>query len=248
MSAYQKLTKEKEITIYARVGDFKGFREANEVENIQELIHRVEGKGRYRVRKILGSNGTRYVAGIKSEGYGGSIKTAIDEETSISASYFEANRIIADRLIVRDRFTFNGEAAKLEINNKLVVLPPIKYQADVFIRHDLVECEWVKIDIEVDDLFKAIEALKGDVPDVPSITISVTHLPFKPQYAFVDDGNLDSSKDKVKRMIWEEYAQSTYGGPLTPIEPSIAQPVPQNHDQPRTTDLSRDSEGDGRVR
>lgn len=212
------LNNENEITVMAKVGDFNGFAKAEESVNIHELTRFIEGRGKYRTRRYTGGDGVTYGAGIKGIGEGNTVKTTVDEECPCSAAYFEASRILADQLTIRDRFIFNGSTASLTVDGKDVMIPPIDYQVDLFHRFDGREAEWVKIDIEINSLKEAVKALTGVEDPETEIAIKVSHLPFLPTEAFiVADDNTPEQKEILKKL-WEENAQDPNGGPRKPAE------------------------------
>lgn len=216
---------EDEVTIYAKVGDFKGFREANRVINIHELSTFIEGKGKYRVRKNTDESGTSFVATIKGQTEGNVVKTNVDHPAVVNAGYFEAARILADGLTIRDRFIFNGSVATIKKGDKEVQIPPIDFEVDVYTRHDGRESEWVKIDVEVGKILEAIKSLgmgDGDNP-LMDLTITVSDLPFKPQAAFISSSDNTPEELEVIRKLWDEFTQDPYGGEKKPIESSIRQ-------------------------
>lgn len=215
-----KLTEEREITLYAKVGDYNGFKDAERNENIQELSTRIEGKGKFRARKYVSENGTSYKAGVKGNSTGDTVKKAIDEETSVSAAYFEANRLLADQMTIRDRFTFNGSTAKVTIKGETIAVPPVEYQVDVFLRFDGRESEWIKIDIELDKFYDAIKGIEGFTEDV-DITLSVAHLPFKPQEVFIACKENSDEQRAIIAELWKEFSQTPDGGPITEVKTTV---------------------------
>lgn len=238
--------KEEEITVFARVGDFNGFKNADGVANIQELSTLIPGRGKYRARKITDGNGTIFTANVKSEGSGDVVRTSLDEEAPVTAAYFEAARTLADRLIVRDRFVFNGSTASLVVGGKEVLLPAIDFQVDVFHRFDGRESEWVKIDIEVERLLAALRSMGKDV-NAMDLTIKVSHLPFKPQQAFIVSSENSPEELSLIKKIWDEYSQSPNGGPVQEIDSSIREkqnipPVTQSSEQQPESEGNNDGE------
>lgn len=220
-------THEEEITIFAKVGDFNGFAKADSSSNIQELSTLIPGRGKSRHRKISDGDGTHYIANIKGFGQGDVVKTALDEDIASTAAFYEAGRMLADRLVIRDRFVFTGSTACLTIGGKEVMVPPIDFQVDVFHRFDGRESEWVKIDIEVNRLMDALRSMGKDKSDL-ELEIRVSHLPFLPQDAFiVSDKNTPEEKALVKK-IWEEYSQNPNGGPVKAVAPTVRPPEQNN--------------------
>lgn len=215
------LNYEDEITVLAKVGDFNGFQKADAVINIHELTRFIEGHGKYRTRRYTSGEGTTFASGIKGIGTGDTVKSAVDEECPCSPAYFEASRLLAEHLTIRDRFVFHGSTAVVVIGDKEVTIPPIEYQVDLFHRFDGREAEWVKIDIEINRLQAAIESM-GEDPAAMDITIKVSHLPFLPVGGFiVGDHNTDEQK-AILKQLWEDNAQNPNGGPLKPPEASVA--------------------------
>lgn len=238
---------EDEVTVYAKVGDFDGFKEADAVVNIQELSTYIDGKGKYRVRRNTDGNGTTFIASIKGKASGDTVKRNIDHPAVVNAGFFEAARIVADQLTVRDRYVFNGSAATVKVDGKEIMVPPFDFEVDVYMRHDGRESEWVKIDIEVNALTEALKSLGIAETDGVDLTIKVSHLPFKPQAAFISSDNNTPEEKEVIRRLWDEYAQSPYGGPKEQVESStMPQQNQSNQEQPpvnKPSDNQRTTEG-----
>lgn len=204
---------EEEITVMAKVGDFNGFQKADNVVNIQELSTYIEGRGKFRQRKISGRDGTNFVSNVKPKGVGNVIKTTKDEDIPSTAAYYETCRLMADQLTIRDRYTFNGSAATIEHEGKTVTLPPINFDVDVFHRFDGRESEWIKIDIEVNRLVDALESL-GLPKEGLNLTISISHLPFLPVDAFIVQDDNTPEQLAIIKKLWEDNAQDPNGGPM----------------------------------
>ena len=221
------LKRELEIVAFARIGNFEGLNKAESVlEQIQiELF--VPNKGRMRVRKTTGFNGEVFestIKGIKKsiEEAGGSVMDCPEENIPATASYFEAFKLIGQKLFKKKRYLFPGTKSVFTKDGVDYNLPPILYEVDVYESHDGKILEWCKIDIEVGDLLKHVK----NIPELRgaeiSMDIKIQDLPFIPQDAFiVGDKNTDAQRRLVKKLWEEDYPHNPSGGALKPTQSSI---------------------------
>lgn len=225
--------KEMELVIIAKIGDFEGLKEAEQVIEQSQLETFQEGKGRFRVRKSVDEEGTRYEVCVKSIQKTPSLIKTVDEcEELISEAFFEAYRKMADTLRVKKRFVFKGEKSLFtKSDGSEVPLPAVTYEVDVFERHDGQQSEWCKIDIELNQIKEALASLDIEVgeSDYPELFVKITHLPFKPQNAFMV-GIATPEQMKKLSTLWDtEWTQNPLGGPIKPVEASVDQTPSEDH-------------------
>lgn len=227
--------KESEIVVFARVGDFNGLKESTSVVAIDQLDHWVPGKGRMRTRKTVDSEGTRFEVCVKTAGkQEGAALVREEEESLVTGGFFEVFRNIAEVLTVKNRYVFDGTHSVIEMETGEVKLPPVKFEVDVYKKHDGSISPWVKIDIEIDEFMKAVQTIPELRGKDLNFTIKVTHLPFKPQEAFIVAAASEEQKQLMAKLWQTEFNQSPFGGPYKPVEASVSpeQPTPLNPQQP----------------
>lgn len=237
------MAKETEIVVIFKIGNFEGLKEASAVEEQEQLELFIPGKGRTRVRKTVDEDGTVFEACVKTaKKQDGSAVSCLEVEEKVSSSYMEGFRHLADSLQIKTRYEFDGTQAIIESNDKSVTLPPLKYEVDVFKRPDGSISDWAKIDIELDDLLETLKSVKEfDGKDI-NFTIKVTHLPFKPQNAFIV-GDCTEEQQKAMNELWEkEWTQDPFGGPRKPISSSVSALKPPSQQPEVTTTPEADNE------
>lgn len=223
-----KLKREMEIVAFAKIGNFEGLKQAECVIEQTQIERFIPNKGRVRVRKTTGVDGSVFEATVKglkrpSEGSGGTVMDCPEENIPATPSYFEAFKLIAEKMFVKKRYIFPGKKSTFTKDGVDYHLPPVKYEVDVYSRHDGKIVDWCKIDVEIGDLLqyvKNIPELKG--VDI-SLDIKIKDLPFIPQEAFIVGDNNSEAQRRLVRKLWEvEYPHNPLGGALTPTQPSIA--------------------------
>lgn len=222
-------TNESEIVVICKIGDFSGLKQAESAEDQEQLELFVPTKGTVRVRKTTNSEGTTYTAGLKTLSKSGIVKSCKEKEDPVSAGYFEAFRDLASSLKLKRRHFFPGKETTIVYDGKEYNIPPIVYEVDVYLRADGRESEWCKIDIELGDVYKAIESL--GLPETPTFTLKITDLPFKPMNAFFA-GSATEEQKKAMVDLWEtEWTQTPFGEALKKPEASVSA-IPQTSNQP----------------
>lgn len=216
------MSRETEIVVFARVGDFNGMKEATSVVAIDQLERFIPGKGRMRTRKTVSNEGTVFEVGVKTIGTQEGVALKRDEEESpVTGGFFECFRNVAETLTVKNRYIFDGTHSVIELESGDTKLPPVKFEVDVYKKHDGSVSPWVKIDIEIDEFNKAVQT----IPELKNkdlvFNIKVTHLPFKPQEAFIVGAATDEQKQLMAKLWQTEFNQSPFGGPYKPVEASV---------------------------
>lgn len=215
--------KETEIVIICKIGDFSGLKEAAATETQEQLEVFLPGKGRFRVRKTIDAEGTRFETGVKTISKQTGVAKAVEEaEELVTAGYMEVFRKVAETLQVKTRYTFEGDKSIVTCGNEELVLPPVSYEVDVFTRHDGQLSEWCKIDIEIDEFMKAMNTVESANGLPIELVIKVTHLPFKPQNAFIVGACTDEEKQLMSKLWETEFTQNPLGGPKIPVEATVS--------------------------
>lgn len=228
------MAKEQEMVIICKIGDAEGFKQAARIEEQDQLELYLPGKGRMRIRKTVDENGVVYTACIKTlSDPAQQVKSVEETEEKVSPAFFEAFRNLAEALQTKKRYVFEGEKSIINAESQEIQLPPIKYEVDVFTKPDGSISEWCKIDIEVTSFYEALKSmenppLEGDIDFV----VKVTHLPFKPQMAFML-GACTDEQYQASRELWEkEWTQTPFGE--TRVEPQASvSALPNDSQQPQ---------------
>lgn len=218
------MSKETELVIFCKVGNFNGLKEAIRAEEQEQLELPIPGKGTVRVRKTTDKDGTRFEACVKTQKKQEGIADVCEEtEVLVTSQYMETFRALADNLKLKTRYVFDGTKSILNCDGEDISLPPVKYEVDVFKRFDGKISDWCKIDIELDDFMKALNSLKELKGKDINLIVKVTHLPFKPQNAFISGACTDEEKNIMKKLWDTEFTQNPFGGPRTPVVSNISE-------------------------
>lgn len=242
------VTKEEtEITLYAKLDDPESLQEADSIEDHVQLEVLVATGAKTRVRKITpvkgneADTGDHYEFTIKQKlpddaGVGSSLETTQDVDRNFYVNFSG----IAHRAIVKRRYTFTGTAPK--INEQVnVALPAIKYEVDQFINpHTKKPSQWIKIDIEIDELLKALREQNIDIAGMKQ-RFNLSSLPFTTEDMF-SPTNMSDEQKKLLGNLWEkEFAQTLAPEVLSkPQADEVATPL--NDPQAAEKDLQIDQQ------
>lgn len=188
---------ETEIVIYAKVGNEQGLDQAFKVIHQEQAQVRAPN-GRIRVRMerdaklqndwvytLTTKHKGQAVAGIASNK---ELNKLIDDET------YSMFKSVADVFQRKTRYVFKVENVKIESANMSgqVTVEELNFEVDRFYVENedgsIAYSEWVKIDIELDNLIKALKE-SGFNPDALKMELKVvlSQLPFQPTNAFMED-------------------------------------------------------------
>lgn len=199
---------ETELVFYARVGNPAGLEQASEII-YQEQAQIKAPNGRIRVRmekpkdaaewsyNLLTKTGFSTASGVQS-----SIEA---KPVAISAETYERFKQVSDRYMRKIRYVFKVERASIEapgFEGQLDVAD-LCYEVDRFINSDGALSEWVKIDLEIDSLLKALEKAGLSLDVQKHIVAKLSALPWKPVSAFFDDGSKGNSMRALVDEIYE---------------------------------------------
>jgi hypothetical protein len=232
------VTKEEtEITLYAKLDDPESLKEAENIEDHVQLEVIVATGAKTRVRKIVpvkgqdAETGERFEYTIKQKlpddaGVPSSLETTQDVDRNFYVNFAG----IAHRAIVKRRYSFQGAAPKMneELN---LALPAVKYEVDQFINPNTKKpSEWIKIDIEIDEVLKALREQNIDTTGLKQ-RFNLSNLPFIAADMF-SPMNMDEQQKKLLGDLWEkEFAQVL--APEVLVKPKEDQGIQQPLNNPQ---------------
>lgn len=227
---------ETELTVYARIDDPQSLNEADAIEDHIQLESTLTTGGRMRVRKITSvkggpeATGDRFEITIKEKlpkdaGVGSSLETTQDSDRN----FYEAFSQIASRGIVKRRYTFLGRAPKVTGLDQQIVLPAVKFEVDQFViptdkPEEKQYSQWVKIDIEIDDILKVLKEQGIDTAQVKQ-KFSLAAMPFTAEDMFSPESMNEEQKAQLDKLWDTEFAMK--------IKPEIF--IKEDSDQPKAT-------------
>ena len=227
---------ETELTVYARIDDPQSLNEADAIEDHIQLESTLTTGGRMRVRKITSvkggpeATGDRFEITIKEKlpkdaGVGSSLETTQDSDRN----FYEAFSQIASRGIVKRRYTFLGRAPKVTGLDQQIVLPAVKFEVDQFViptnkPEEKQYSQWVKIDIEIDDILKVLKEQGIDTAQVKQ-KFSLAAMPFTAEDMFSPESMNEEQKAQLDKLWDTEFAMK--------IKPEVF--IKEDSDQPKAT-------------
>ena len=156
-------TKEIELAYLCRVTEPKGYEQANATEIHEQWEFRLppgengERRGRVRVRKTTQNGETQYAETIKppiSEGNHGDH----EETIAITETYFETwKHVFGVTGQAKIRYSYLSQTLKVTVNGQPLTLPPVTFEVDVFLNAAGQRSQFVKVDIEVQDVIAYLE-------------------------------------------------------------------------------------------
>jgi len=201
---------EKEIIIYAKIGDPSGFRMADATEEHFQVENLLANGSKLRARKTTKSGVDQYKLTLKQKVKGPTSAIAENNEFSmdITPEFFAAFREASSKFIRKTRFIFNSKSVKVKLtgHNRTteVELPSVIYEVDVFHVDHKNKCLWCKIEVEVQNLDAFIRQNYPDLIDVTT-SIKVSHLPFKPEDGFVMSDDATEEQVALVDELWNDY-------------------------------------------
>lgn len=227
---------ETELTVYARIDDPQSLNEADAIEDHIQLESTLTTGGRMRVRKITSvkggpeATGDRFEITIKEKlpkdaGVSSSLETTQDSDRN----FYEAFSQIASRGIVKRRYTFLGRAPKVTGLDQQIVLPAVKFEIDQFViptdkPEEKQYSQWVKIDIEIDDILKVLKEQGIDTAQVKQ-KFSLAAMPFTAEDMFSPESMNEEQKAQLDKLWDTEFAMK--------IKPEVF--IKEDSDQPKAT-------------
>ena len=211
-TTHQSKESETEAVIYCKSGDTEGFGECDHFEHHEQLEGRFENGVKCRVRKVQPSSHSKdpkYYFTYKIKDTSQSIDSNFEYTTEVDQAFFEGFRKVADRLLVKTRYVFKSTSVTMSLvqgsEEKKTTIPNVLYEVDVYTKEDGHVSEWVKIDVEVDDIVEHLSEQHPDLKDF-KLKIKVSHLPFKPMEVTLPDKQ-DPENQALLDAIWSGFVQ-----------------------------------------
>lgn len=201
---------EDEITLYAKIGDHEGLRQAYEAE--MHIQAEVKGPaGRIRVRKTTPWHpGTKGPAGpdvfeltTKFELASGAVQSNKERTKVIDRETCEQFISVCDVYQSKTRYCFRIEKLVLgALTSEVEVeVSDLKYEVDVYDLGNGERSEWCKIDIELGGLGRKLKEHGLNLDDL-NIVVRISKLPFLPFSIVLDDRNGDKDKAELIQMLY----------------------------------------------
>lgn len=196
---------ERESTIYARVSNPKGLWQAAEViHQEQAQIKTPFGNIRVRMERPDGAKDWEYTLTTKHFNPSDKgVKDADEDTEGVSSKIYQMFKSVCKEYMRKTRFVFMVERLVIDKPGMQAVieLKDIKYEVDVFYKEDGQMSDYVKIDIELQNLKPQLEAAGIAIKDI-DLTARISRLPFAPVAAFIDDGSGGKMREFIS-MIYE---------------------------------------------
>lgn len=198
-------TNERESTIYARMTHPAGLWQAAEVlHQEQAQIKAPNGNIRVRQERPDGQKDWHYTMTTKHfTAAEAGVKNADEDTEDVSAKQYQMFKSVCKEYMRKTRFVFlierlviskPGMQAEIELKD-------MKYEVDVFYRENGEFSEYVKIDIELQNLKPQLDAAGISLQDI-DLTARISKLPFAPVAAFIDDGAGGPKREFIS-MLYE---------------------------------------------
>lgn len=203
---------EREIVIYAKIGDASGLEQAQRAERHIELHASFTNGTRSRIRKTVKGDSSSIVYTVKvptdnDEGFHSVNEYSLDADND----FFEGFKNVSDKLIDKLRYVFPSESVKLIVGEgeerQIIEVPNVEYEVDIFKMQNGEVCEWCKIDVEVDVILDFLTVHYPDIGDT-KLNIKITHLPFKPKEAILDVNASDNDRAFIDGLWSDVYTHS----------------------------------------
>lgn len=245
------VTKEEtEVALYAKIEDPESLQEADLIEDHIQVESTLISGARMRVRKITPIKGGPEGG---ADRYEITLKVPVENSAGIPSSeettqetdrgFFEAFSNVAHRAIVKRRHVFVGRAPNIT-GAEGVVIPPVKYEVDLFINpHTRKKTDWIKVDIELDEVIKALKEAGIDTTGVKQ-RFNLSNLPFTSENMFSNQSATPEQKQLLGKL-WETefsiklapdvFVKTANEAPETPVPQA---PAATEEQSVETTDTS----------
>lgn len=215
------MASEKELVIYAKVGDYEGLKKAQQIIHQEQAQQKFPG-GRMRVRmeRPDGVKDYTYTFTTKS-GYSQAdgLQNCEEENTPVDSKVYEMFKSTCKDFQRKTRFVFKVENIKVNTPGMEAELdvPELVYEVDVFYTTEGKFSQWCKIDVELDGLFAALKAAGIDTDKELDLKLQLSSLPFKPKDAYMET----AADPKSKELTWTIY-EKEFNRPLQVAAPAVA--------------------------
>ena len=195
---------ETEFTIYCKIGDPTKLNRANSVEKHEQAEMRLQ-EGRCRVRKTEVGGQVKYEMTMKTptEMNNNDVRSNKEETVPVTEPFFNTFKANCETSQIKTRYKFSNRQIIIKQNDeeKVISVPEMCYEVDVFTRMDGEQSEWCKIDVELHDLQRFLKINYPDVKEISILRLMLSHLPFKPSEFMTNKTN----PDVIKRLFYSEF-------------------------------------------
>lgn len=206
---------ETEATIYAKVLNFEGLKQASRVESHLQIEGKFSKPGaRCRVRRTIveGKDPVyEYTVKVPSNS-GSSLSKNLEKNIVVDEEFCDIFIKVSEKYLVKTRYSFVYKNMELKVQvdgvTHDVVFPEIIYEVDIFKKQDGEISQFCKIDVELD---KAQKFLLEKFPQAKKteIVIKISHLPINPSGQVLSK---DKSPEAQKFMsdLWDNEFNRRY--------------------------------------
>lgn len=194
-----------ELCYYAEIGQMSGLDKAMAIESHEQWEYRhPEVAGKVRVRKTETEDGVVFMECLKIPAASNQSLVNTEYETEITEEYFKAwIALFGTTGVLKNRYTFLSRQVQLQLGEKKIELPAVKFEVDVLKLEDGRRSKWCKIDIEIDHLMDILEAESID-PKTVDLNITLSELPFEPS-KFVSAVTEDEHERAEIKAFWKRF-------------------------------------------
>ena len=171
-----------------------------------ELTSQYKGKCRVRRTEVKGQ--VRYECTLKvlNPGKEGLLSN-IEETIPCTDTFMESFRKIAKSQWVKTRYHYHPDQIVLDTSQGEIILDlPLVYEIDVFTKTNGEKSNWVKIDLEVDELYRKLDEDYPDM-DLGQINLKLSSLPIKPVKYIISEFATDEQRAFIDQLFQQEFNQ-----------------------------------------
>lgn len=200
---------ENEIVMYAKVGDFEGLKSSPNIEHHTQYQRREKDGVTSRVRKVEKKTYVLYYYTFKVPINNNNEGIQSNKEYTLQADsdFYKGFKNIAQNYVIKTRYHFVTRNVDLTIgegvNRKIVTLPTMTYEVDIYYDKQHKAFDWCKIDLEIDNLRNTLKIDHKKIETV-KIKIDIRSLPFKPKDIILDVNASDNDTKFIKNL-WDNH-------------------------------------------
>lgn len=203
------MAQETEIDFYARVGNPSGFSKATRVIKQEQAEHKTPtGSLRVRMHKADGAPEWTYelTTKIKRPPVDG-VKSSQESTTAITKEAYEIFKSSCVQFMRKVRYVFAIPSVNLSSGGFSGELecPGLCYEVDRFVMPDGRMSDHVKIDLELDPLYKALALAGVEVVITPELVVSASALPFEPTGLVFEGAGAGDTKKTITQLYQNEF-------------------------------------------
>ena len=194
---------ETEVVIFAKIGNMDGLQQANSQEHQLQLTTSLGKQNTCRVRRTSKDDAVEYTYTfkLKNATEGAVVPLQHEYNVAVTEDFFIGFKQVAEYAQDKIRYIFQSEKITLKYSendeDKVIDVPDMIYEVDVFKKADGTFSEWCKIDIEIDKMMQYIDHNYPDIRDI-KMSLKISHLPFEPKESFIGSENPERMDELYK--------------------------------------------------